>query len=130
MRHELCRIAYVEDEPDIRELTEMALDTIGGFEVAVWSNGSDALAEIEAFDPDLILLDVMMPEMDGPEILSRLRQMETMRGRPVVFITAKSQRHEVAEFVEMGAAGVITKPYDPMTLSDEVRAFWDTSKAA
>lgn len=116
------RVAYVEDEPDIRELTEMALVSIGSFEVMTFASGPEALEGLPDFAPDVILLDVMMPEMDGPELLSRLSEIEAVRETPVIFMTARSQPEEIEEFLSLGAIGVVSKPYDPMTLSDEVRA--------
>lgn len=115
------RIAYIEDEPDIRELTEMALIKIGQFEVQTYALGTDALKALPALKPDLILLDVMMPEMDGPEVFSKLSKDEALCEIPVIFITARSHPDEVEEFLRLGAIGVISKPYDPMTLSDEIR---------
>lgn len=129
MGHELTRIAYVEDEPDIRFLTEMSLEAIGGFDVASYETGHEALQKMEAFNPDLILLDVMMPEMSGPEILRRLLKEKTLKNIPVVFITAKSSRSDIDEMMADGAIGVISKPYDPMTLADEVRFLWSNSPA-
>ena len=116
------RIAYIEDEPDIRELTEMALVTIGQFEVQTYALGTEALVALPTQKPDLILLDVMMPEMDGPEVFSRLSKDEALREIPVIFITARSRPDEVEEFLSLGAIGVVSKPSDPMTLSDEIRA--------
>lgn len=128
MRNGLERIAYVEDDADIRELTDMALSDIGGFEVALYASGAEALSKIPTFRPSLILLDVMMPKMDGPEVFARLGQIEVTNSVPKVFMTAKAQPNEVEYLISMGAAGVIAKPFDPMTLADQVYALWTASQ--
>ncbi|MDC0662987.1 response regulator [Marinobacter sp. SS21] len=121
---ELKRIMYVEDEPDIRAVAELALSAVGGFEVQLCESGEQALDSAEAFQPDLILLDVMMPRLDGPETLQALRQNPLLAGIPVAFMTAKVQPSEVEAYKALGAIDVIAKPFDPMTLSDTVRAIW------
>lgn len=121
---ELRRILYVEDEPDIRAVAELALQAVGGFEVKLCESGEQALVEAEAFQPDLILLDVMMPRLDGPETLKALQAKPALAGIPVAFMTAKVQPSEVESFKALGAIDVIAKPFDPMTLSDKVRTIW------
>lgn len=121
---ELNRIMAVEDEPDIRLVLEVALGDAGGFDLQLCASGEEALEAAPSFQPDLILLDVMMPEMDGPATLDALRELPETRNTPVVFLTAKVQPAEVARFRELGALGVISKPFDPMTLADEVRQVW------
>ena len=121
----LQRIAYVEDEPDIQEVARLALELVGGFTVALFSSGQEAVDGMAAFRPQLILLDVMMPGMDGPSTLSRLREQESLRDVPAVFMTAKVQTHEVAHYKTLGAMGVIAKPFDPMTLAQELRTIWE-----
>lgn len=120
----LQRILMVEDEPDIQEIAGMALEAVGGFEVKICSSGREALQQAPSFAPDLILLDVMMSEMDGPSTLEHLRRLPELAHTPVIFMTAKVQPHEVARYKELGALDVISKPFDPMTLSDNVRAIW------
>ena len=117
------KILYVDDENDIREIAQMSLELDPEFEVRPCSSGLQALAEAAEWQPDLILLDVMMPEMDGPETLRRLAASPATASIPVVFITARTQTHEVARFMAMGAVGVIAKPFDPMTLASEVKRF-------
>jgi len=116
------KVLYVDDEPDIREVAVMALELDGQTEVRSAASGPEAIAMLvnEDFAPDVILLDVMMPGQDGPAVLAELRAkaFET----PVVFITARAQSSELARYLELGAAGVITKPFDPMTLALELRA--------
>jgi len=121
---DLKRILYVEDEPDIQTVAKMALELIGHFEVCVCSSGEEALATAEAADPQLILLDVMMPRMDGPTTLGHLKQMPRFQSTPIVFMTAKAQPKEVEQFKSLGAVDVIAKPFDPMALPDTLRDIW------
>lgn len=116
----LKRILYVEDEPDIQEVARMALELVGGYTVQICSSGQEAMEIAPAFAPDLILLDVMMPGMDGPTTLKALRQIESLSQTPVAFMTAKIQPNEIAEYKLLGAIDVIPKPFDPMTLSKQV----------
>ncbi|WP_018428793.1 response regulator [Hoeflea sp. 108] len=116
-----ARILYVDDEDDIREIAQMSLELEPGFSVRQCSSGSEALGEAAGWQPDLILLDVMMPEMDGPETLRRLAEQPSTAAIPVIFITAKTQLHEVERYRSMGAIGVVAKPFDPMKLAAEVK---------
>ena len=125
MHTELQRILYVEDDPDIQAIAVMVLETIHGFTLEVCSSGNEAVQKAEAFNPDLILLDVMMPNMDGPETLERLREFPTLAVTPVVFMTAKVQPQEVQAYLDLGAVGVIAKPFDPMILADQLREIWE-----
>ena len=125
MHTELQRILYVEDDPDIQAIAVMVLETIHGFTLEVCSSGNEALQKAEAFNPDLILLDVMMPNMDGPETLERLREFPTLAVTPVVFMTAKVQPQEVQAYLDLGAVGFIAKPFDPMILADQLREIWE-----
>jgi two-component system OmpR family response regulator len=118
------RILHVEDEPDIREIARISLQEVGGFEVEQASSGQEALRMAPEFVPDLILLDVMMPGMDGPTTFQALRKLPATARVPVIFMTAKVQSHEVERYKALGALGVIPKPFDPMTLADQVRAMW------
>lgn len=120
----LSRILYVEDEPDIQAVAQLALESVGGFTLKVCSSGQEAIESAEAFGPDLILLDVMMPGMDGPATLERLRQLEVTKHTAAVFMTAKVQPQEIAYFKSLGALDVIPKPFDPMALSDQVKEIW------
>ena len=121
----LQRILYVEDEPDIQAVAKLALEMVGGFTVKVCSSGEEAMRVAEAFAPDMILLDVMMPGMDGPSTLKALRALPALAEVPVAFMTAKVQPAEIAQFRALGARDVIPKPFDPMTLADQVRAIWE-----
>jgi two-component system, OmpR family, response regulator len=121
----LQRVLYVEDEPDIQAVAKIALEMLGGFTVKICSSGQDALNEAVAFAPDMILLDVMMPGMDGPSTLQALRQLPELAQVPVAFMTAKVQPAEVAHYKALGALNVIAKPFDPMTLAQQVRSIWE-----
>lgn len=120
----LQKILYVDDEADIRAVTRLALEAVGGFEVLLCESGQEAVAQAPAFDPDLIMLDVMMPGLDGPSTLAALRDLPQLQATPVVFMSAKVQTHEIARYRQLGAIDVIAKPFDPMTLADTVRAIW------
>jgi two-component system, OmpR family, response regulator len=122
---ELHRVIYVEDEPDIQAVARLALEMVGGLTVQICSSGEEALRETPRFEPQLILMDVMMPGMDGPGTLRALRERSLLDGVPVVFMTAKVQPREVAHYTALGALGVIAKPFDPMKLADQVRELWD-----
>jgi CheY-like chemotaxis protein len=126
----LTHILYVEDDPDIRMVAELALETVGQYVLRSCASGAAALAEVGAgYIPDLILLDVMMPEMDGPSTLLRLRELEALRSTPVVFMTAKVQASEVAYYKCLGACDVIAKPFDPMQLARKIAQIWDAAHA-
>lgn len=124
MTEKLTRIMYVEDDPDIQIVARLALEALGGFTVEVCSSGDEAIARAPVFRPQFILLDVMMPGMDGPTTLKKLRGLPQTVSTPVVFMTAKVQPNEVAQYMELGAVGVIPKPFDPMTLACNVEEIW------
>ncbi|MFQ5437471.1 MAG: response regulator [Paracoccaceae bacterium] len=121
----LSKILHVEDDHDIREIALMALETVGGFTVEQCPSGGDALTKVRSFVPDLFLLDVMMPDMSGLETLAELRKMPELADIPAIFMTAKAHPREVSEFMDAGAISVITKPFDPITLADEIRDIWN-----
>ncbi|MBT4838300.1 MAG: response regulator [Methylococcales bacterium] len=123
---ELKKVLYVEDEPDIQKVASLALETIGGLIVEVCSSGKEALEKAVDFDPDLLLLDVMMPEMDGPTTMAELRKIESLNKIPAVFMTAKVQPQEVEHLKGLeGVAGVISKPFDPMSLAQQLKDIWE-----
>jgi len=122
------RVLHVDDEPDIRDVVEMSLGLDPEFAIKSCGSGADALAASDDWPPDVILLDVMMPEMDGPTTLKRLRERPNTSLTPVVFMTARAQAREIETFVSLGAAGVIAKPFDPMTLASAVRRYVRPSK--
>jgi len=117
------RVLHVDDEPDIREVVDISLGLDPDFETRSCGSGSEAIAVANDWPPDLILLDVMMPGMDGPATLARLRENTKTASIPVVFMTARAQNRELDQFRSLGAAGVIPKPFDPMTLAASVRAY-------
>lgn len=121
MPFSLDRILYVEDEPDIRAIATMALEAVGGFTVISCASGPEALTAAPDARADLLLLDVMMPGMDGPATLKALRALPATRDTPVIFMTAKVQAAEVAVYKALGALEVIPKPFDPMELSTQIR---------
>ena len=112
----------VDDEPDIRRIAKLGLSRVGGMEVVEAANGAEALVRAKEDRPDAVLLDVMMPGLDGPSTLARLREDPATSGIPVVFLTAKAIAAELERLKVLGAAGVLTKPFDPMTLARELRA--------
>ena len=118
---ELKKILYVEDEPDIQMIARVALENVGGFELCVCSSGAEALEKAEAFAPDMFLLDVMMPGMDGPTTLAELRKIPSLAKKPVMFMTAKVQPQEVEHLKSLNVADVIAKPFDPMGLAGNIR---------
>jgi len=123
---ELTKILYVEDERDIAQVARLALETVGGFTIEACENGRIALEKGPDFQPDLILMDVMMPEMDGPTALVEMKKMDSLKDVPIIFMTAKVQPAEIAEYKEIGAVDVIPKPFDPMTLAEQVKQVWST----
>lgn len=116
------KVLIVDDEPDIRRIARLSLSRVGGMEVLEASNGAEGLVRAKEERPDAVLLDVMMPAMDGPTTLARLREDPATAGIPVVFLTAKAIAAEVDRLKSLGAAGVLTKPFDPMTLARDLRA--------
>jgi len=124
MTKPLNRILYVEDEPDIRLVAQMALQAVGGFTVIACASGQEALDAAPGAGADLLLLDVMMPGMDGPTTLKGLRELPATANTPVIFMTAKVQAAEVAVYKGLGAMEVIPKPFDPMELSTQIQRIW------
>lgn len=121
------KVLYVEDEVDIQTIARIALEKIGGFKLTICSSGQEALDQVEDFNPDIILLDVMMPEMDGLETFQALKKIPFCTKIPVVFMTARVQTHEVKHYLELGAIGVIAKPFSPLTLADQVKEILGTT---
>jgi CheY-like chemotaxis protein len=124
MAGKLEKVLYVEDEADIRAIAELALGKVGGFQVLVCASGPEAIRKAAAFAPDIMLLDVMMPGMDGTTTLEALRDLPGLAAVPAVFLTAKALPAEIARYKTLGASDVIAKPFDPMKLSEQVRAIW------
>jgi CheY-like chemotaxis protein len=120
----LTRILYVEDDLDICEIAKISLEMMGGFTVTICNSGEQAIEAVSRFVPELIILDVMMPRMDGPTTYHALRKIPAIQNVPVIFMTAKVQEHEKAEYLAMGAIGVISKPFDPLELSNTLKTLW------
>lgn len=122
-------ILHVDDEADIREVTALSLGLDSDIEVRSAASGQDALNTLSAgYRPDVILLDVMMPALDGPGTLLRLRQLAGCEATPVIFMTARTRQEERDAYVALGAVSVITKPFDPMTLGAHVRSILAESR--
>lgn len=121
------RILYVDDEDDIRTIVEMALELDPNIEIVSFSSGVEALALLDAggFEPDMALIDMMMPGMSGIELLGKLRNRPTMTELPIYFITASARSPDIARYSDRGANGIITKPFDPMTLATSIRRLWE-----
>jgi len=127
---ELRSILHGDDEPDIREVVQLSLALMEGWKVHSVASGREAFAVLRDAAPDLVLLDYMMPEMDGTAILAALQADPATRHIPVVFMTAKSMPAEVARLVAAGAAAVIAKPFDPLELGTQLLDIWHTETAA
>ena len=125
MSEVLQKILYVEDDEDIAELMQMVMRKIGKFEVMHCLSGQEALDAFTDFAPQLILMDVMMPGMDGPETLEHFKSRPESQNTPVVFMTAKAQHHEQEKYKKLGAVGVIVKPCEPMELCQKLQTFWE-----
>ncbi|MCK5295475.1 MAG: response regulator [Alphaproteobacteria bacterium] len=125
MSKTLKKILYVEDDLDIQKVVKLALEEVGGFTVKLCSSGKKALDCIVAFKPDLVILDVMMPGLNGPDTLQEIHKIPQMAQVPVIFMTAKIQPHEVLEYRKMGVKDVIFKPFDPMALADTIQDIWE-----
>jgi CheY-like chemotaxis protein len=116
------RVLLVDDEPDILAVARIALEKFGGFSVDACGGGREALARAAASPPDLVLLDVMMPGLDGPSTLRGLRENPATASIPVVFMTAKVQPPEMRRYLELGVRTVIPKPFDPLDLASQLKA--------
>jgi CheY-like chemotaxis protein len=120
----LKRILLVEDDPDIQTVTSMALGSFGGYTVHVCGSAREAIDSAPTFVPDLILLDVMMPGMDGLDTLKALRQIPATASTPVIFLTARVQPADVARYNELDSLAVIRKPFEPTALVDTIHGIW------
>lgn len=120
----LQRILLADDEPDILEISRIALESVGGFEVSVCSSGKGLLDRISEFEPDLIVVDVLMPDMTGPEIFEEIRRRPEFDEIPVIYLTGVIQEEELEDLRKTGVADVILKPFDPMTLADRINGIW------
>lgn len=124
----MWRLLYVDDEEDIREIAGLSLELDGDFDVTLSGDPTKTVEIAASLQPDLILLDFRMPEMDGIAVHEALRDDPRTSGFPVAFLTASAQKHEQRELIETGAIGVIEKPFNPMTLSQQVRTLLEGTK--
>lgn len=120
----LQRIIHVDDDDSIRAIAKVALERIGNFTLLSCASGAEAIEKAEQFAPDMILLDVMMPGIDGPTTLKKLRELMDLTEVAVVFMTAKVQSTEIAFYKSIGACNVVLKPFDVMTLSEQLGKYW------
>ncbi|MCP1198574.1 response regulator [Notoacmeibacter sp. MSK16QG-6] len=118
---EKLRVLYVDDEPDIREIATISLGLGDEFDVKACASGEEAVPLARTWKPDVILLDVMMPVVDGPETLRRLRLVEETNNIPIIFVTARTQKQDVDGYIALGALGVIAKPFMPLELIQQVK---------
>jgi CheY-like chemotaxis protein len=125
MNRELSHVAYIDDDSDILSIAEIGLRVAGKLNAALIHGPDLALEQLARAEPDLILLDVMMPGTDGPTLLQQLHHHPLLAKTPVIFMTARVQPHEVAHYMALGAIGVISKPFDVMTLADDIRKIWN-----
>lgn len=114
------RILIIDDEDDIREIAAMSLESVAGWEVMVANSGAQGLIRASSYRPDAILLDVMMPGMDGPTTFRELNKNPTTADIPVLFLTAKVQATDRRRFADIGVKAVLVKPFDPLTLSTQI----------
>ncbi len=121
----ITNILLVDDDPDLLRVAQLSLRNVGHWNVQLARSGCEALAVARQSRPDLIVLDIMMPGMDGPQTLAALRQEPGCEQIPVIFLTAKVQPQDFHKYIKMGAVGVLIKPFDPMTLPDEIRQLLD-----
>ena len=124
MESPLKKIMLVEDDPDIQLITRLSLEAGGSYEVRVCGSGAEAVQSGGAYAPDLILLDVMMPGMDGLAAMDALRRLPEMAATPIVFFTANTQHQVRQDLLQRGAAGVIIKPVEPHALVEQIREIW------
>jgi two-component system OmpR family response regulator len=120
----LAKVFYAEDDEDIQRIVRMSLERIGKMTVMIESDPLKAIEGIKAFRPDLVMLDWMMPGMDGPTLLKTMRAQPDTAGYPVVFITAKATQKDHAELLSLGAAGIVSKPFSPKDLPEQLKAIW------
>lgn len=125
MTRTLSRVLYVDDEPDIREVVELSLGLTANLDVRTCDSGEKALELLAEAPADIVLLDVMMPGLDGPATLARLQADPKLATIPVIFMTAKALPQEIERFLSLGAVAVIPKPFDPMKLAEQVAVIWE-----
>ena len=120
----LNKILHVDDDQDMRTIVHIALSMVGDFQLEQCSDGAEAIEKARDFAPDLLLLDVMMPGMSGEDVNARIRAIDGLEDVKTIYVTAKAEDEFTRSLIQDGALGVITKPFDPMTLSDEIKTLW------
>jgi two-component system, OmpR family, response regulator len=120
----LERICYVEDDEDIQRIVRMSLERVGKMTVEIVTDPLQAIPTMTAFKPDLVMLDWMMPVMDGPTLFREMKTRPEVAGLPVVFITAKAAQRDLEELMALGAVATISKPFSPKDLPEQLRAIW------
>lgn len=128
MSRDLKRVMYLEDDEHIAEIAQLSLVDFSDLEVQHFARGAAAIEAFETYKPDLLLFDVMLPDMDGVETLAEIRKLESGADVPVIFMTAKAQTHEQQHYLDMGALAVIVKPFDAFELGDQVKRIWAESR--
>lgn len=121
----LKSILYVEDDLHVRTTAKLVMEVLGQFDVRDCGSGREALVAARDFHPDLIVLDVMMPEIDGLRTLEMLRLVPHLAHTPAMFVTSHNSQADVARYMEAGAIGVISKPLLPMRLTGQLHALWN-----
>lgn len=122
----LKRILHVEDVPSIQVVTRITLEKLGGFQVLSCATGQDALDQVQAFAPDMILLDVMLPQMDGIELLHQLAQRVDLQHIAVVLLTGQQEPADLAELKRLGVRRLLHKPFDPLQLAAQLSEIWES----
>jgi len=125
MKSNLKKILYIDDDEDILAIAKMCFESFGHFNAVTSTKPNEVIQLLEKHEPDLVLLDVMMPEIDGIEVLNNIRSDSKFDSIPIVFISAKVQQADIDRFLKIGALGVITKPFDPLEISNELSNLWD-----
>lgn len=128
MQKDLKRILYLEDDPSIAEIAQLSLRDISGYDVLHCSSGREAIDKYSDFAPDLLLFDVMLPDLDGRQTLQHIRAEHGRTTAPVIFMTAKAQTHEQQKYMDEGALSVIVKPFDAFTLGAHLQSLWQTRR--
>ena len=118
----MFKIIHVDDDRDVREITKMVLELYEEFEVLSCGSGEEALCAIDQFTPDVFLLDVMMPDLDGPQIFEKIRVLPRLAEVPVIFLTVRAAKNQKDELWQIGPLDVITKPFDPLSLASQIKA--------
>lgn len=121
----LQRILHIDDVPSIQVVTRIALEKLGGFQILSCASGAEALAQVRKFDPDMILLDLELPQMDGIELLQQLSQLIDLQRTPVVLLTGRNELVELDELRQLGVRELLLKPFDPLLLATQLNAIWE-----